>query len=130
MIYTVTFNPSLDYIVEVHGIEGLMLLPDNFIREAVGYYSWYAGQKISDSDWYKLQKYGAVFLPECGYMLYASYGLSLVYSKYLDVYWTSRACGNGVYSWHVIFHSNHASVADNYFGVGNALPVRLVKDKQ
>lgn len=120
----------LDYIVEVHGIEGLMLLPDNFIREAVGYYSWYAGQKISDSDWYKLQKYGAVFLPECGYMFYASYGDSLVYSKYLDGYWTSSACGNGVYSWHVIFHSNHASVADNYFGVGNALPVRLVKDKQ
>lgn len=120
----------MDYIVEVHGVKGLLLLPDNFVRD-IGFYSWYSGQKISDADWNKLQRYGAVFIPESGYLFYASYGDSLVYSKYMSGIWTSSGCNwNSVYSWHVIFHSTYASVADNYFGVTNGLPVRLVKDEQ
>lgn len=119
----------MDYIVKVHGVDGIMLLPDNFVRISP-FYSWYAGEKISDANWDKLQQYGAVFLPENGHLFYASYGDSLVYSKYLSGIWTSSGCWTSVYSWHVIFHSTYASVADNYFGVTNGLSVRLVKDIQ
>ncbi len=87
---------SLIAIAQINGINGLILLPDNWKRQqgtdlTIGFSKeWgkecYANQQIlTNKEWKKLEATGAVFLPTTGYI---SSGY-LLDEQYFGQYWTS-----------------------------------------
>ena len=119
-------------VAQVNGVNGLILLPDNWTCPAgvtfkSGFYSdWSVEaygqyQTFSADQWSKLESAGAVFLPASGYRLG---------SRVRDVrrgggYW-SATDRNGYFAYYLNFSSNVASMSayDHYCGQS----VRLVKD--
>ena len=92
---------SLIAIAQINGINGLILLPDNWKRQqgtdlTIGFSKeWgkecYANQQIlTNKEWEKLEATGAVFLPTTGYI---SSGY-LLDEQYFGQYWTSTDSEN------------------------------------
>ena len=123
---------SLNGVAQVNGVNGLILLPDNWTCPAgvtfksgfhsegsVEAYGQY--QTFSANQWSKLESAGAVFLPAAGYR----YGSNANYAQSYGSYWSaterdSRGAG------YLNFSSCVASMDYSYRRDGQS--VRLVKD--
>ena len=123
---------SLKGVAQVNGVNGLILLPDNwtcpagvtfnsgfhsdFSVEAYGQY-----QTFSAEQWSKLESAGAVFLPAAGYR----YGSSVGTVQYYGVYWSATE-GYSYFAYCLYFYSDGAYMF--YDSRYSGLSVRLVKD--
>ena len=119
-------------VAQVNGVNGLILLPDNWTCPAgvtfksgfhsnsgVDYYAAY--QTFTADQWSKLESAGAVFLPISGYR----YGSFVNHVQFAGYYWstTNTSKGNPGY---YFFYSTYCNLGyeDGYTGHS----VRLVKD--
>lgn len=119
--YLQNSRPNAAALKMVRSIEGggtgLILLPDNFLKEAKGSYLmiWYNNTSVIPKDiWTLFESFGAVFLPYCAYCIYK------VPSGLSSYYWSWE--GSGLYYW---WHT--ASRPSN---AANGYRVRLVKNAQ
>ena len=123
---------SLKGVAQVNGVNGLILLPDNWTCPAgvtfksgfhsnhgVDYYAAY--QTFTADQWSKLESAGAVFLPAAGYR----YGSNVSYVQYCGYYWSATEIDSG-YAYYLFFYSVKAYMNGNYRNYGRS--VRLVKD--
>ena len=131
LLNTRTNATSLKGVAQVNGVNGLILLPDNWSCPAdvtfkSGFHSNYGAdnyaiyQTFTADQWSKLEAAGAIFLPAAGYRD----GSKVEYVQSNGLYWS--ATGEDDYARYPIFDSNeeYAGGAERYFG----LSVRLVKD--
>ena len=134
--YYVVFNrpnaSSLKGVAQVNGVNGLILLPDNWTCPAgvtfksgfhsnygVDYYAAY--QTFTAAEWSKLESAGAVFLPAAGYRL----GSNVNHVQYGSGYWSATGY-DSYYAFYLDFTSGAAGIGHISRGYGWA--VRLVKD--
>ncbi len=123
---------SLRGVAEVDGVNGLILLPDNWVCPSgitfkSGFYS-YSGsyyyedhQTFTKSQWAQLESAGAIFLPAGGYRS-GSYANSV---RNTGGYWSSTSYST-YYSYYLYFYSDRSSI--DYDGRHYGYSVRLVKD--
>ena len=123
---------SLNGVAQVNGVNGLILLPDNWTCPAgitfksgfhsnSGVYYYAAYQTFTDDQWSKLEAAGAVFLPAAG----SRDGSAVLYVQYIGYYWSATEGSiYGAYS--LDFDSSEANENGpaRYYGTS----VRLVKD--
>ena len=108
----------------VNDVNGYVLLPDNWtLPDGLTFISdprnWTANQ-YSISDWSKLEKAGAVFLPAAGYRD----GREMVDVNNDGGYWSSSLANHESFAWYFCFNSFQAFTGDIYrFG---GFSVRLV----
>ena len=130
--YNRTNADELVGVAQVNGVNGLILLPDNWICPSgvtfkSGFHNnygedYYAEYQIFTAEqWSKLEAAGAVFLPAAGY----SYGTYVIDVQRLCRYWSATEC-NSDNAFCLYFRSDDAVMASNYRVDG--LSVRLVKD--
>ena len=123
---------SLKGVAQVNGVNGLILLPDNwtcpsgitfksgsFTNWAVDYYGAY--QTFFADQWSKLEVAGAVFLPASGYR----YGSNVYNLQYDGIYWSATEDDSDTASC-LYFDSRVASM--NFDFRVSGLSVRLVKN--
>ena len=123
---------SLKGVAQVNGVNGLILLPDNWVcpagvtfksgfhsNHSVDYYAAY--QTFTAAEWSKLEAAGAVFLPASGYRS-GSYVGSV---QYLGKYCSATEYGS-YYMYNLYFYSIAAGVRSDSRCDGQS--VRLVKD--
>ena len=127
---------SLCGIAQVNGVNGLILLPDNWTcpsgvsfksgfhsNYGVGYYAAY--QTFTAAEWSKLEAAGAVFLPASGFR---SSHVNAV--QYLGYYWSATEF-TGNYAGSLDFYSGEARMSNlDRYGRFYGYSVRLVKDLQ
>ena len=132
LLYNRNSANSLRGVAQVNGINGLILLPDNWINPAgvtfksgfhgnygVDYYAAY--QTFTIDQWAKLEAAGAAFLPAAGYRI----GSDVDNMQYYGFYWSATE-NNTDYAGDLRFYSltdymyNH----NRFYGYS----VRLVKD--
>ena len=132
--YDRTNADDLVGVAQVNGVNGLILLPDNWTcpsgitfksgfhsERGVDYYAAY--QTFTAEQWSKLEAAGAVFLPAAGYR-----GGSDVYDvQGYGRYWSATE-GSSYRAFYLYFGSDGADVG--YRGRSNGRSVRLVKDLQ
>ena len=127
---------SLKGVAQVNGVNGLILLPENWVCPASitfksGFYSekgerYYAAyQTFTTSEWSKLESAGAVFLPAAGdrYLHLMSAGED--YS--CGDYWSATEYDSDE-AYYLAFRSDKARMTDHSRSIGCS--VRLVKDLQ
>jgi hypothetical protein len=130
--YTRTNADALCGVAQVNGVNGLILLPDNWtcpsgITFKSGFYSYSSAYYYADyqiftaAEWPKLEAAGAVFLPASGYRD----GSDVVRVQYYGGYWSATELG-GCCAYCLGFRSGVADMgySSRYIGY----PVRLVKD--
>ena len=131
--YNRTNANDLVGIAQVNGVNGLILLPDNWvapdgiafksgfhIKNGVDYYAAY--QTFTVEQWLKLEAAGAVFLPASG----RRDGSDVDFVQYYGFY-CSATERYGTYVCSLYFYSDGASTLnDSRYGLGKS--VRLVKD--
>ena len=134
--YYVVFNrpnaSSLNGVAQVNGVNGLILLPDNWTCPAgvtfksgfhnnygVEYYAAY--QTFTADQWSKLEAAGAVFLPAAG----GRYGSYVEYVQGLGYYWSATEDDSN-YAYCLNFRSGEAYMSRGGRNFGQS--VRLVKD--
>ena len=126
---------SLKGVAQVNGINGLILLPDNWICPAgvtfksgfhsnygVDYYAAY--QTFTAEEWSKLEAAGAVFLPASG----ARYGSNVINVRLNGYYWSATG-GSSLDAYYLYSHSGEARM-DFFLNLNrdSGHSVRLVKD--
>ena len=123
---------SLQGVAQVDGVNGLILLPDNWscpsgVTFKSGYHSESTAavfaqyQTFTAAQWAKLETNGAIFLPTTGYRD----GSMVSYTASIGFYWSSEGySSNGAYE--LIIRADKGFIADEYRYYGQA--VRLVKD--
>ena len=123
---------SLKGVAQVNGVNGLILLPDNWTCPSgvtfkssfhsewgVEYYAAY--QTFTAAEWSKLESTGAVFLPAAGYRI----GSPVLYWQNCGFYWsTTEYNSSRVYC--LYFGSDAADMGNGNRDFGQS--VRLVKD--
>ncbi len=125
-------NASLKGVAEVNGVNGLILLPDNWtcpdgITFKPGFHSsdgwnYYAAYQTFTADqWSKIEAAGAVFLPAAGYRS----GSAVGYVQDYGYYWSATEDDSG-FARCLYFYSDAAGMGGNYRNLGQS--VRLVKD--
>ena len=132
LLYNRPNASSLKGVAQVNGVNGLILLPDNWVcPEGVTFKSgshsslgveYYAAYQIFTVDqWSKLEAAGAVFLPASGFRD----GSFVDYVQRDGNYWSANA-NNSNYAYYLYFKSDGAIMYfhDRY----NGRSVRLVKD--
>ena len=126
--YVISYRTDASYLrgtATVNGVNGLILLPDNWtlptgVTFTYGEGGW-SQNTYSASEWSKMEANGAVFLPAAGYRGgtdvrdVGSYGF----------YWSSSAYGSDDYAYSQNFRSNY--VYTNGIYRGNGRSVRLVR---
>ena len=124
---------SLKGVAQVNGVNGLILLPDNWTcpssvsfksgfhrNNGVEYYATY--QTFTADQWSKLEAAGAVFLPAAG----RRNGSGVNNVQYEGAYWSATECSSN-FAYDLYFYSDEARVHEfNYRYYGRS--VRLVKD--
>ena len=123
---------SLKGVAQVNGVNGLILLPDNWTCPAgvtfksgfhnnhgVEYYAAY--QTFTAAEWSKLEAAGAVFLPASG----GRYGSYVYYLQSNGYYWSATEIDSD-YAYFLDFISVGADMFDGSRYLGQS--VRLVKD--
>ena len=124
---------SLKGVAQVNGVNGLILLPDNWTcpsgitfksgfhnNDDVDYYAAY--QTFTADQWSKMETAGAIFLPAAGFSFY---GYDVRSVRHCGYYWSAteyvsdRACN-------LFSHSDEAFMGANYRRYTQS--VRLVKD--
>ena len=130
--YTRTNADALCGVAQVNGVNGLILLPDNWVCPSditfkSGFYSewgaeYYAAYQTFTADqWSMLESAGAVFLPAAG----NRGGSDLYIVQDFGCYWSATE-RNGDIAYYFYFRSDGASWTTLYRYVGPS--VRLVKD--
>ena len=131
--YNRTNANDLCGVAQVNGVNGLILLPDNWVcpsdvtfksgfhkNRGVDYYAAY--QTFTEVQWSKIEAAGAVFLPAAG----RRDGSSVGYVQYCG------HCGSATerlyYSYFLLFGSDEGSIVGDLRFYGHS--VRLVKDLQ
>ena len=133
--YVVFWRPnasSLKGVAQVNGVNGLILLPDNWTCPAgitfksgfrsssgVDYYAAY--QTFTVAEWSKLESTGAVFLPTAGYRR----GSHVVNVQYYGFYWSATEF-DSIDAYYLFFYSDRADM--ECIGRCYGRSVRLVKD--
>ncbi|MBO5405507.1 MAG: hypothetical protein J6A13_05890 [Paludibacteraceae bacterium] len=130
--YTRTNANNLFGVAQVNGVNGLILLPDNWTCPAgvtfksgfhsnhgVDYYADY--QTFTAAEWSKLEAEGAVFLPAAGYRS----GSLVDRVPYSGGYWSATENGSSN-AFCLNFGSDRASMGGS--GLSRGQSVRLVKD--
>ena len=125
---------SLKGVAQVNGVNGLILLPDNWVcpagatfksgfhsRYGVEYYAAY--QTFTAAEWSKIESAGAVFLPAAG----SRYGSSVHGVQDYGHYWSASKY-NSYYAYYLDFYSDEADMLYSNRPYGRS--VRLVKDLQ
>ena len=123
---------SLKGVAQVNGVNGLILLPDNWVCPSgvtfkSGFHSSYgvecyaAYQTFTADQWSKLEAAGAVFLPAAGYR----YGTKLYHVQAWGNYW-SATDDYGYDAIYLLFYSEEAFMGWSGRFIGQS--VRLVKD--
>ena len=126
---------SLKGVAQVNGVNGLILLPDNWTCPSDVYFrsgfhsnfgkNYYAAyQTFTAAEWSKLEAAGAVFLPAAG----NRFGSNMDGVQFTGRYWSATE-ENSDFAGYLIFYSGKAHIMDDmdrYVG----LSVRLVKDLQ
>ena len=123
---------SLKGVAQINGVNGLILLPDNWTCPAgvtfksgfhseygVDYYAAY--QTFTAVEWSKLESAGAVFLPAAGYR----YGSNVNFVQSDGYYWSATEDDSGS-AYYLLFYSDEARMDYNVRNYGHS--VRLVKD--
>ena len=129
--YNRTNADNLVGVAQVNGVNGLILLPDNWTCPAgvtfksgfhssygVDYYAAY--QTFTAAEWSKLEAAGAVFLPASGYRG----GPDVNEVQYCSIYWSATEHNVGAYC--LYFYSDEAYMHYGFRCTGWS--VRLVKD--
>lgn len=122
---------SLKGVAQVNGVNGLILLPDNWtcpsgVSFKSGFHSYrgedcYAYQTFTVEQWSKLEVAGAVFLPASG----DRNGSTVDYVRFLGNYWSATEYDSiNAYCLYSLSDQADMSFASRYRG----LSVRLVKD--
>ena len=124
---------SLYGIAQVNGVNGMVVLPDDWTApEGISFksglqseyivdYSVY--QSFTDEQWQTMEQAGAVFLPASGFREGTNVG-SIGYS---GNYWSSTEYGDIINAYSVYFRFNRLNPQDHYNRDGGQ-SVRLVKD--
>ena len=123
---------SLKGVAQVNGVNGLILLPDNWTCPAgvtfkSGFHSSYgveyyaAYQTFTADQWSKLEAAGAIFLPAAGFRL----GSDVNYVRNGGIYWSVTEI-DSYFAYYLYFYSVGAYMGYNFRGGGQS--VRLVKD--
>ena len=125
---------SLKGVAQVNGVNGLILLPDNWVcpegitfksgfhnNDGVEYYAAY--QTFTAEQWSNLESAGAVFLPASG----CRYGSTVVYVQNYGIY-RCASVSDSNYALCLFFDSGGAGIYG--FNRNYGLSVRLVKDLQ
>jgi hypothetical protein len=134
--YLLNYRPnarSLKGVAQVNGVNGLILLPDNWtcpsgVTFKSGFHSSYgteyyaAYQTFTAAEWSKLESAGAVFLPASGYRCYGSYVRNVQDRGY---YWSATV--NDSYDAACLYFSE-IGARMNFSGRFYGQSVRLVKD--
>ena len=123
---------SLKGVAQVNGVNGLILLPDNWVCPSgvtfksgfhssygVSYYAAY--QTFTADQWSKLEAAGAVFLPASGYR----YGTNVSHVQDYGNYWSATE-DYGYDAIYLFFYSEEAFMGWSGRFIGQS--VRLVKD--
>jgi uncharacterized protein (TIGR02145 family) len=123
---------SLKGVAQVNGVNGLILLPDNWVCPSditfksgfhssygVDYYAAY--QTFTVEQWSKLEAAGAFFLPAAGYR----YGTNVYDVQRFGYYWSATE-GNSYGAYSLSFRSDEARMDHILRNGGHS--VRLVKD--
>lgn len=121
-------------IAQVVGVNGLILLPDNWVcpkrisfksgsHEKIGeeYYAEY--QNFNRIDWKKMEDAGAIFLPAAD----ARMGNFISFEQYRGFYWSSTCLG-AEYAWSLCIMPFNVSFPEFNTNVASGLSVRLVQD--
>ena len=122
---------SLKGIAEVNGVNGLILLPDNWtcpsgvsfksgFHSNYGFHYYAAYQTFTAEQWSQLESAGAIFLPAAGCRIGSDMG-----DRQLGCYWSATE-GNGGGAHYLRFSSDEAGMSSWYRRDGQS--VRLVKD--
>ena len=132
LLFNRTNANDLVGVAQVNGVNGLILLPDNWSCPAgvtfksgfhssngVDYYAAY--QTFTAGQWSKLEAAGAVFLPAAGYR----YRTDVDYVQNYSSYWSATDYSS-LLAYFLSFGSDGAGM--NYGSRHNGLSVRLVKD--
>ena len=132
LLYARPNASSLKGVAQVNGVNGLILLPDNWtcpagitfksgfhINYGVDYYAAY--QTFTAEQWSKLESAGAVFLPASG----RRYGSNVDYVQYYGRFWSATEI-DSYDAYYLYFFLIEARMDYNYRYYG--LSVRLVKD--
>ena len=125
---------QLKGVAEVNGVNGFILLPDEWVcPTGVAFKSGFASsgdeqyfakyQSYTASEWQKMERAGAAFLPAAGYRR----GSDVLEYVSRGFYWTSTPNASA-YAWLVDVNANMVSYA--YLGREFGGLVRLVKDLQ
>ena len=132
LLYNRTNANDLGGVAQVNGVNGLILLPDNWTCPAgvtfrsgfhdswgVDYYAAY--QTFTAEQWSKLESAGAVFLPAAGVRV----GSNVNFVQNVGYYWSATE-NNSTNAYFLGFDSDGADMGDDLRYGGPA--VRLVKD--
>lgn len=95
----------------VHGVWGLLLLPDDFAGD-------------SNASFRELEKAGAVFLPGGG----VRYHRTVTDAGTMGTYWSATAAGNDA-AYFLGIYSHYAAMSSELYGRNAGRAVRLVRDK-
>ncbi len=132
LLYARPNASSLKGVAQVNGVNGLILLPDNWTCPAgitfksgfhsnygVDYYAAY--QTFTAAEWSKLEAAGAVFLPASGFRN----GSNVNFVQSDGYYWSATEDDSGS-AYYLLFYSDEARMDYNVRNYG--LSVRLAKD--
>ncbi len=120
---------------KVNGVGGLVILPDlwelpadcKFTPGMITQYDWYYATNVySTTQWEKMEKAGAIFLPAGGYRYYN--GNKHVYTDNVGYYWTSTPTNDIYYRAYNLYFTAYSLDAEKTFGRYFGCSVRLVKD--
>ena len=145
--HLIRYRTNADYlwgIAQVNGVNGVILLPDNWtcpdgvifksghhVSHGVDYYADY--QTFTAEQWSKMAKAGAIFLPAAGVHTVLQYTVTAYYIWLTSLqsfghYWSASACSAiPANADHFRFNSD-ASLSVYTGGRRDARSVRLVKD--
>ncbi|MBP5366244.1 MAG: formylglycine-generating enzyme family protein [Bacteroidales bacterium] len=112
--------------VNVHGVDGLLLLPDDWTGSAYSFNSVddsdAAFEVINDANWVKIENQGAIFLPVAG----KREGVS-TYTGGTGYYWSSTAATTST-SYPLEFSSSGVTPDNNSLYRSTGCSVRLVRE--
>ena len=129
LLNTRTNATSLKGVAQVNGVNGLILLPDNWtcpsgVTFKSGFHNNYAAyQTFTAAEWSKLEAAGAVFLPAAGHR----HGSGVSFVQHLGYYWSATE-DSSTWACYLSLRSGKAYMSDFLRRYG--LSVRLVKDLQ
>ena len=119
---------SLYGVAQVNGVNGLILLPDNWscpegltFNSGVSSYDFEYHQSFTLSQWEILEQSGAVFLPAGG----GSSGSYVYFLQSYGNYWSSTDY-TGSWAYYFFFYADEVNTSNYYYSEGRN--IRLVKD--